>query len=80
MVGEAGSRLRVAAGSWMLPVSSPAPTVPEGCPGWLVGPQADRELGSRQGTESIRKARKITPTVKPSSVGRIQLLLSAFHR
>ena len=69
--------------SWFLDaasVSSPAPTVPEGCPGWLGGPQADQELGSRQGTESIRKARKITPTVKQSSVGRIQMLLSAFHR
>ena len=69
--------------SWFLgaaSVSSPPPTAPEGCPGWLVGPQAVRELGSWERMQTIRKARKIILTVRLYYAWRIQLLLSPFYR
>lgn len=80
-MGGGGSGLKAAAGSWALPLSPVQhPLSQRGAQGGWWAPRPGRELGPWEGMDSIRKARKITPTVKPSSVGRIQLLLSAFHR
>ena len=80
MVGEAGSGLRAAAGSWALPLSPAQHPLSQRGARMAGGPPGQPGARVSGGDGEHKESQKITPTVKPSSVGRIQLLLSAFHR